>query len=156
MPHAARAILLGLFTLSSAIWVGGYVAIAVVARVAVTTLNAPAKVAFFRALGRTYGVVASVALVVMLGTGAGLMTQIHWGGTAYATAGLAVLLVVVTVVGVAQARRMTRLRRALLDRPTDEALAARIDRDARAAAWLRALIGLLTLVLIALGSALAG
>jgi len=58
-------------------------------------------------------------------------------------------------VGVVQARRMTRLRRASLAASEDAALASGVRRGARAATLLRASIGLLSLALIALGALLA-
>ena len=73
MSDTTQAVLLGVFTLASCIWVGGYVAIAVVARAAARTLEPAPRVAFFRALGRSYLLVGGPALVVALGTGGGLL-----------------------------------------------------------------------------------
>ena len=64
-------------------------------------------------------------------------------------------LVAATAAGVAQARRMTRLRQAALRRPGDTKLAVRVRRDALGAAALRAAIAALSLELIALGVLLA-
>lgn len=156
MSSTVHAVLLGVFTLGSCIWVGGYVAIAVVARVASRTLEPAQRVAFFRGLGRSYLLVSGPALVVALGTGAGLASD-HAGdyGLLLATLVVAVALIASLVVGVAQARRMTRLRAAALTAPKDAPLARRVHQEARAAALLRAAIGLLSLALIALGSLLA-
>lgn len=155
MTDTTKAVLLGVFTLASCIWVGGYVAIAVVARAAARTLEPTARVAFFRALGRSYLLVGGPALVVALGTGAGLLSGHRWDGTLIATVVVAAALLVALAVGVVQARRMTRVRRASLAAPDDTALAAGVRRGARAATLLRASIGLLSLALIALGSLLA-
>jgi uncharacterized membrane protein len=155
MSDTSQAILLGLFTLASCIWVGGYVAIAVVARVATRILAPDQRVAFFRGLGRTYGIVGGTALLVALGTSAGLLSDRAWGGTLTATAALAAALVLAVAVGIVQARRMTRLRSGALADPADRQLARRVRRSARSAALLRAAIGLLTLVLIALGALMA-
>ena len=57
MSNTSHAILLGVFTLSSSVWVGGYVAIADVARVTTRTLTHDQRVAFFGSLGRTYGII---------------------------------------------------------------------------------------------------
>jgi hypothetical protein len=68
---------------------------------------------------------------------------------------LAVALVLATGAGVVQARGMTRLRQRAVREPGDAALTARIERNARRALVLRALIGALTVALLALGAALA-
>ncbi|HZY76797.1 MAG TPA: hypothetical protein VFE40_10790 [Jatrophihabitantaceae bacterium] len=155
MSDTTQAALLGVFTLASCIWVGGYVAIAVVARTAVHTLDTAHRVAFFRALGRSYLWVGTPALVVALGTGAGLLTDRAWTGTATAAVIVAAALVVSLAIGVVQARRMTRLRSAALAEPQDAVLQQRVGRGARGATILRAAIGLLSFALIALGSLLA-
>ena len=155
MSDTTRAVLLGIFTLSSCIWVGGYVAIVVVVRAANRSLEPAQRVAFFRALGRGYLVVGGPALVVALGTGAGLLSDHGWDALLIATVAVAAVLVLSLAVGVAQARRMTRLRAAALASAQDVRLSAGVRRGARAAAALRGTIGLLTLTLIALGSLLA-
>jgi len=155
MSDTTEAILLGVFVLASCVWVGGFAAIAVVARVASRTLSPVERVAFFRGLGRTYGIVGGLALIVALGTGAALVADRRWDATLTATAVAAAALVVNTVIGVAQARRMTRLRRESLQQPADASLARRVRQGARRAAILRAGIGVLSLALIALGALLA-
>jgi hypothetical protein len=57
----------------------------------------------------------------------------------------------VTGVGIAQARRMSRLRRCSLDRPDDRELVDQVRLGARNANALRALIAMLSFVLLALG-----
>ena len=155
MSDTTRAVLLGVFTLASCIWIGGYVAIAVVARTAATTLDARNRVAFFRALGRSYLRVGTPALVVALGTGAGLLSDHRWDATLTAAVVVAAALVASLTVGVAQARRMTRLRGRSVSAPDDESLTRQVARGARRATLLRAAIGLLSLALIALGALLA-
>ena len=76
MSDTTRAILLGVFTLSSCIWVGGYIAIAVVARVATRTLAPGQRVAFFRALGRSYIVLGVPALLIAFGAGLSYAAQV--------------------------------------------------------------------------------
>lgn len=154
MSDTPRAILLGIFVLSTGIWGGGYVAIGVVARVAARTLPSAERVAFFRGLGRSYGVIGGVALVVALGTG-GLVSDRKWDGTLVAATVVAAALVVALAVGVTQARRMTRLRLGALAAPDDLQVAAFVRQGARRATLLRAAIGLFSLILIALGSLLA-
>lgn len=155
MSDTTHAVLLGVLTLASCIWVGGYVAIAVVARAASRTLDAAHRVAFFRALGRSYLLVGTPALLVAIGSGAGLASEHAWDGMLDAVVVVAAALMLVLSVGVAQARRMTRLRAAALADPSDAELPRRVRQGARAAAVLRAAIGLLSLTLIALGSLLA-
>lgn len=155
MSGTMRAVVLGLFTLASGVWVGGYVAIVVVARVATRTLTPAHRVAFFRALGRAYLGVGFPALLVALGTGAGLAIGRRWDATFSAAAGVAAALVAALLLGVVQARRMGRLRGFALAAPEDAVRQRQVRRAARAAAALRGGIGLLTLALIALGSLLA-
>jgi hypothetical protein len=64
-------------------------------------------------------------------------------------------LVAALAVGVAQARRMTRIRAAALAAPDDRQLTSRVRRGAHVATLLRAAIGVLSLALIALGALLA-
>jgi uncharacterized membrane protein len=155
VSDTTRAVLLGVFTLASCVWVGGYFAIAVVARVARQTLTPAQRVAFFRSLGRSYLVVGAPALAIALGSGAGLASRHAWSGVLVATAVDAGTLLAALALGVVQARQMTRLRAAALATPQDEALRRRVRSGARAATLLRAAIGLLSLALIALGSLLA-
>ena len=155
MSHGVEAALAAVLILATAVWVGGFAAIVVVARVAGRTLGRAERIAFFRALGRTYGVVGGVALALALGTGAFLVHGRPWDGVLIAAVVVAAALVATLAAGVAQARRMTRLRRGALDRPDDAALAARVRRGARDAGVLRASIGVLTLALVVLGALLA-
>lgn len=155
MSDTTHAIVLGVFTLASCIWVGGYVAIAVVAQVASRTLEPAQRVRFFRSLGRAYLLVGTPALVAALGTGAGLASDHAWDGTLIAAIAVAAALLACLAVGVAQARRMTRMRVGALMSPENPDLTAQVRRGARTAAMLRAEIGLLSLALIALGSVLA-
>jgi hypothetical protein len=148
------AVLVFVALLAACVWVGGFVAIAVAARVARRELAPGAQVAFFRGLGRSYGVVGGVALAVALGCGAALLAGHGWDGTALAAVVVAVALVAVTVAGVTQARGMTRLRRRALD-AGEAALAARVRAGAARANALRAAIGALSLVLLALAAVLA-
>ena len=155
MNDTARAVLVGVFALASCVWVGGYVAVGVVARVATRTLEPMQRVALFRNLGRSYLPISAPALAIALGTGAALAGTHGWNGALVAATVTAAALVIALAVGVVQARRMTRLRTAALASPESNALAGDIQRGSRVATLLRALIGLLSLVLIAIGSVLA-
>lgn len=155
MPEGAEVVVLVVFALAASIWVGGYVAIVVVARAATAALDPGRRVLFFRSLGGSYFWVGLPALIVALVTGGVLARNLDWDGVLVATAVVAAALMATFAVAVAQARRMTRLRRGLLDSPDDARLRARVRRGAQAAGVLRAVLGLLSLALVVLGAALA-
>lgn len=155
IPSGASAPLIAVNALASAIWIGGLVTIFVVARVASRTLDPDHRVAFFRGLGRVYGILGSGALLVALGTGALLLDREHaWDELAVAGAAVAGALLLATGLGMAQARAMTRLRGRALDDPGDPGLADRVRRGAALADVLRGAIGVLTLAILLLASAL--
>ena len=151
----ATPVLVFLALLSCSIWVGGFVAIAVVARVARAQLDGPSRIAFFRELGRRYLVIGLTALATALATGAALLAERHWDATALAAVVVAAALLLVTATGIAQARGMTRARARAIRAPHDAALAERVRRGAVRAAILRISIGALTLALLGLAAALA-
>lgn len=154
IPSLAAAVpLVALNLLAASIWVGGLVAIFVVARAATATLEPAQRVAFFRTLGRSYGIVGGVALLVALLSGAIMLGGHPWDGLLVAAVVVAVALLAATAAGMTQARAMTRLRRRALESP---GLEERVRREARVAAALRGTIALLTLALLVLGAALAG
>ena len=111
--------------------------------------------AFFRGLGRAYGLAGGVALTVALASGAVLASTYRWDGQLTASAVVAAGLVAVTVAGVAQARRMTRLRQDALRGPGSAEFTAKVRRGARSAAALRAAIAALSLALLVLGAVIA-
>jgi uncharacterized membrane protein len=154
LTAAASAPLIAVHALAASIWVGGLVAIFVVARTASRTLEPSQRVEFFRALGRFYGVVGTLALLVALATGASLLDDHPWDGLMVAAAVVAGALLVATAAGMAQARAMTRLRRRAVAQVGGEPLDPRVRQGAIVAAALRACIGALTLALVALGAAL--
>jgi hypothetical protein len=155
LPRPAEASLAALLVLATAVWVGGLAAIFVAARVARATLGPGERVAFFRGLGRAYGLVGGVALTLALASGAVLASTYRWDGQLTASTVVAASLVASTVAGVAQARRMTRLRQDALRDPGSPELAARVLRGARNAGVLRAAIAALSLALLALGTVIA-
>ena len=156
LAQPAATSLATVLVFATAVWIGGLVAIFVVARVAHATLGVAERVTFFRGLGRAYGPVGGVALTIALVSGAVLAATRSWDGRLTASTALAVGLVAVTVTGVVQARRMTRLRQAALRDPDSPVLAASVRRGARNAAALRAAIALLSLALLVLGVIAAG
>lgn len=155
MSDTTEAIVLAVFILATSVWIGGYIAIAVVARAATSTLDAASRVAFFRSLGRLYMWVGVPALAVALATGAVLARDVDTDGSYAALVVVLVALVGGLAVAVAQARRMTRLRQRLLDSPADASLQARVARGGRTAGLLRAALGLLSITAVVLGSFLA-
>lgn len=156
MPHAAATAVTGVLILAASIWLGGYVALIVVSRVAARTMDPATRSGFFRELGRTYGIVTTCALVVAYACGAALLYGRPWDGVLVAGVVVAVALAVVTGVGVVQARGMGRLRRHARGEPGDPRLAEQVRRGARRATALRALIGVLSAGLLALGVVLGG
>ena len=149
---ASATALVAVHLLAAAIWIGGFVAIGVVGRVARRTLDPPARIAFFRGLGRSYGVLGGASLAVALGTGAALLPGSISAPANVAAVCLAVALVAATAAGVRQARAMTRLRTRAL---TDPAAGERLRAASTRATILRAAIGLRTLGLLGLGAVLA-
>jgi len=69
---------------------------------------------------------------------------------------LAALLVLATIAGMAQARRMTLHRQRLLAAPGDQAAADRVRRGARVAGALRGSLALITIAIVLLGAHLLG
>jgi uncharacterized membrane protein len=155
LPQPAETALTAVLVLATAVWVGGLVAIFVVARVAHATLGTAERVAFFRGLGRAYGPAGGLALMIALASGAVLASAYRWDGQLTASAVVAAGLVAATAAGVAQARRMTRLRQDALRDPGSLELTARVRRGARSATLLRAAIAALSLVLLTLGTVIA-
>lgn len=78
VTDTAEAIVLSVFVFAVSIWIGGYVAIAVVARASTATLGAAERVTFFRSLGRSYFWVGAPALVVALVAGGVLARDLDW------------------------------------------------------------------------------
>ncbi len=157
MPtHLTHTLLVLALVISAAVWVGGYVAIVVVARAATTSLDRAGRIALFRALGRAYLRVGIPALLIAYGCGAGLLRDHPVDPTVIITAVTAAVLLAVLVLGVLQARRMTHLRLRALAAPQGLDVQGRVTAAARRAAGLRGVIGLLSLTLVILGSILAG
>jgi hypothetical protein len=135
--------------LATSVWVGSLVCLAVVANVARSTLGPDARVAFFRSVGRRYGPIGTGALAVMIGAGLAMAwPPSNWTNLQGAAVALAGALVVVTAVGMRQARAMTRLRRRALQEPQGQ-LDAKVRSGAITASVLRGLIALTTIALLA-------
>jgi putative copper export protein len=152
---AAAPALVAVHLLAATTWVGGFVAIGVVAQVARRTLDPAARIAFFRTLGRTYGVVGGLSLLVALGTGAALLPEPLSAPRDLAAIALGAALLLATATGVRQARAMTRLRMRALHETEASQLARALRLATLAATLLRASIGLLTLALLGLAALIA-
>lgn len=156
MNAALHTALLVTLLVSSSVWLGGYVALAVVMLAARASLAAPEKVKFFRALGRAYMPVGSAALALMIVSGAALLWSRTFDWLSVALVLTALAVVAVLAVAVVQARRLTALRQTLVASPDDAALAATVRRVGRAAVVLRALLGALSLVGVVFAALAAG
>lgn len=156
MPDAIVSSLVGLLVLAAAVWIGGFATLIVVTRATTRTLAPDTRITFFTALGRSYGLVAGIALVVASAIGAVLLFSQPWTVLSTAIVVTGVVLVCATVVGVIQARGMTRNRRRSLADPDDCRLLRRVRRGALIAGALRGSIVLLSLVLLALSVAYGG
>lgn len=131
--------LLVLNLLAGAVWVGSLAALAVVTRTARQVLEPQTQAAFFRALGRRYGIVGTGALVLAIATGGALLSDQRWTATLTVLVVLTAALLLATALGMKQARRVNRLR---------ERGAATLAEQARRAGMLRAAIAALTLAIV--------
>lgn len=139
--------------LSACVWVGSLVCLALVANVARRVLDGPSQVVFFRAIGRRYGIVGTVSLLVAIGVGLALAwPPSTWSGTIAAAVALAGVLVVATAAGMVQARAMTRLRRRAMSTPDDDNALAAVRRGKWLASGVRSLMAILTLAIVVLGA----
>lgn len=155
MSRFVDVLLLSTCLLATSVWIGGYVAVAVVAQTAARTLDAAQRVGFFRVLGRAYLPIGLGALFIAIGSGAALARHVGWSVLLLSVIAALSGLVACLMIAVAQARRMTGLRTCLLATPEDGELAHRVDRAAAAATTLRALVGILSIAVVVLAACLA-
>ncbi len=148
-----RTALITIELLASSIWVGSLVCLAVVARATTNALPQASRVQLFRNVGQLYGRLGTACLVVAIGIGFALAgSPGNWGAQLATALALSLLLLAITVAGMMQARRMTKLRTQALEHADDDSWAQRVQRGATQAAALRGLIGLLTLAVVVLGA----
>jgi hypothetical protein len=145
-----HGVLLGLLLVSSAIWLGGWVALVVLARSTTATLSRAERVKFFRHFGRRWGIVSTVALLVAYAAGGILLAASPWTAISTGLVVVAVVILLVLGVGVLQARRMSHLRHSAAAAPHDAQLASRVRTGGRRATMLRAGIGVLSLAMLVL------
>jgi uncharacterized membrane protein len=144
-----NAVLVGIELLAASVWIGSLVCLVVVANAARSSLEPSTQVAFFRALGRRYGTVGNLALATAIGVGLALLwPPSAWGRLEDAAVALSGLLVLITGLGIAQARSMTRLRRRLLDEPRNHEVEVRVRRGAKNALALRGAIAGVSLAIL--------
>lgn len=130
----------------SGIWVGGVVTVTIVSATSSTTVAAADRVALFRAFGTRFAIFAGVVALVMVAAALALAAIDPAPLTASALA-VTLALLLVTAVGIVQARRMSALRSAAGSSAAGSGAddPARIRRNAVVAVTLRSLIGLVSL-----------
>jgi putative copper export protein len=152
-----RTVLIATEMLAASVWVGSLVCLALVSSVARRVLDGPSRVALFRGIGRLYGRVGTGALLVAIVAGLAIAGHpSHWETTVTVAVILSAVLVALTLVGMAQARRMTVERQRALDAPRDASIASAINRGAAVAGALRGSIALVTLIILTLGARAIG
>jgi len=150
---ATSAPLVAVELIAASIWVGGMVCIAIVAKAARGVLDESSQVAFFRAVGRRYGMVGTASLLIAIAAGLALSwPPSSWSRTIDAAALLAGVLVVATIAGMMQARAMTALRRKLIANAGDSSTAVALRRGRLLANGIRGLMALMTLAIVILAA----
>jgi len=150
---ATSAPLVAVELIAASIWVGGMVCLAIVAKAARGVLDESSQVAFFRAVGRRYGMVGTASLLIAIAAGLALSwPPSSWSRTIDAAALLAGFLVVATIAGMMQARAMTALRRKLIANPRDSSTAVALRRGRLLANGIRGLMALTTLAIVILAA----
>jgi len=153
----ARTLLIAVALLGAGIWIGSLVCLTIVTRVASQVLDPTDSVTLFRGIGRLYGVVGTGALLVAIASGVVIAGRpSNWGAASTAAIVLSGVLVVLTLAGMAQARRMTRTRRRALETPDVPHASDAVRRGATVARWLRSAMGAMTLAILAVIAAELG
>lgn len=146
---ATSAPLVAVELIAASIWVGGMVCIAIVAKAARGVLDESSQVAFFRAVGRRYGMVGTASLLIAIAAGLALSwPPSSWSRTIDAAVVLAGVLAVATIAGMMQARAMTALRRKLIANAGDSSTAVALRRGRLLANGIRGLMALMTLAIV--------
>lgn len=131
---------------ASGIWMGGLLTVPIIAVTSKRLIEPAARADLFVAFGRPFAVIMGVVLTISLIASLTLATS---SGSRLApwTLGLVVALLVVTAVGIVQARKMSGLRRAAA-KASNSALLGDLRRNTIMATALRSLIGLLSVALL--------
>jgi hypothetical protein len=151
---AVRTVMLVVGAVAASVWIGSFVCLAVVARIARRALDRRSSVVLFREVGRAYRILGTAALLVAIGMGLALAWPIPTTRLAVAIVSTAAVLVALTGAGMAQAHRMTARRLHALRHPDDVVAVRLVHRGAVAAAVLRGLIGVSTLLIVVFAAAL--
>ncbi len=150
-----RTVLITVGILGASVWIGSLVCLAAVSAVARRELTGSARVTLFRGVGRLYRIIGTTSLLTSIAVGVVLAWPVPEAGTTVAVLfALSMVLLVLTVAGMAQARRMTVARQRLLARPNDRSIAETVRRGASLAGILRGGIAALTLVIVVIGAGL--
>jgi hypothetical protein len=145
MDTPINLILTVILILSAGIWIGGYATLVAVSLTTSKTLDPQTRINFFQKFGRTYLLITVPALIVTYIVGWAFLSRLPWSGELTRMAAASVLLVVVLIAGVLQARSLTSTRAQLAANAGDAQLAEKVRRGARTAVILRGLIGFITL-----------
>jgi putative copper export protein len=153
-----------LHLIAAAVWAGGLVFLAIALVAARRTLADRDRIAFFRAVGRSFAIVGGLALLVLLATGSELASDRDawdtlgegtYGGTLLAKLILVGVVIVLTVVhSVLQGPALSRLRERAAEHPDDVALAAEIRRKSALAGVVSLLNLVATLAILVLAARL--
>lgn len=137
--------------IGSGVWVGGVATVVIVSATSRRTVAPADRVALFRTFGNRFAVFASVVALVMVVPALALAVIAPTPLTA-STLLVAIALLVVTAIGILQARRMSALRSAAASGANDP---DGTRRNAATAMALRSLIGLVSLALPVLAALIA-
>ncbi|MEO7126981.1 MAG: hypothetical protein ABI382_03965 [Nakamurella sp.] len=158
VPIGVHRILLALVIIGTGMWIGGMVAVTMLAIISKRALEPAVRAAFFRRFARTYFPTFGAGLVVAAIAGFFMLIARGWDGIAWAITILVIVILIALAFGVVQARAMSRLRThaAELGSDTDADLTRRIASGARSAALLRGSLGVLSLAVFVLAIFTAG
>lgn len=146
MPEGVHLLLLALLIIGAGMWIGGMIAVTMLAVISKRAFEPTVRAAFFRRFARTYFPTFGSALVVAAIAGFIMLIDRGYDGIAWAITILVIIILVALAAGVVQARAMTRLRTraAELGDAVDADLARQITRQGRSAAALRGSLGILS------------
>lgn len=146
-----RTLLITIELLAASIWIGSMVSLVVVSNIAKRELEPAARIQLFRHVGRAYGMLGSGALLVAIAAGIGIAgTPSNWSTATTWAVVLSGVLVILTLIGMSQARRMTVVRRRAVTVPDDTEAAEAVQRGAKVADLIRGSMGVCTLAIVVL------
>jgi len=144
----------GLYLAATGVWFGGLVTIPILAATTARLVDPATRTELFVVFGRKFAVVMGVLLAAALLAGAALMGVSDDALTVGAFA-LAVSLLVMTAVGVLQARRLSSLRR-IAGRAGSGVALDDVHRNATVALALRSAIAVVSLAQLCVAVVLVG